>query len=94
MIVAAILISAMLGRPVTIRPLPVGKLNTFAQITVALLVLADEGFGMGLVNLRYAAVLITGLLTLASAIAYIRAWLKHMMAPEPVAGTIAGDSDD
>jgi cardiolipin synthase len=65
-------------------------LNTVAQITVAALVLADEGFGLGFVNLRLAAYWITGLLTLTSAIAYIRAWLKHMMAPMPPTGSAQG----
>jgi cardiolipin synthase len=41
-------------------------------------VLADEGFGLGLVTLRVLLVWITGVLTVASLAAYLRAWLRHM----------------
>lgn len=82
MIVAAVLISAMLGRPVSIRPLFVGKLSTVSQIALALLVLADDGFGLGLTTLRAIGVYLAGVLTLVSAGAYLRAWLRHMMTEE------------
>lgn len=78
MIVAAILISRLMDRPVEIRPLFVSKLNTAAQIAFAALVLgamaaggvpgALLAFGMGVV----------ATLTALSAAAYLTRWLRHM----------------
>lgn len=82
MIVGAVMLSWLLGRPVEIRPLGVSKLNTGAQIAFAGLVLGARaldveatptamlawGLGIGLV----------AVLTLASAAAYLAAWLAHM----------------
>lgn len=78
MIVAAILLSAMLARPVRVRPLMVSKINTAAQIVLALATLADEGFGLGLAGIQTWMVYATALLTVASTAAYMVAWLQHM----------------
>ncbi len=78
MIVAAILVSRLMDRPVEIKPLFVSKLNTAAQIAFAALVLGmmahgDEpgavlAWGMGVV----------AALTVLSAAAYLAQWLRHM----------------
>ena len=47
MIVGAIVLSWVLGKPVTIRPLRVSKLNTAAQIVLAALVLGSLGLRPG-----------------------------------------------
>lgn len=78
MIITAILLSAILGRPVRMRPLMVSKVNTAAQIILALATLADLGFGLGLAGAQVWMVYITALLTVVSAAAYLVAWLQHM----------------
>lgn len=78
LIVSAIILSWLLGNPVRIRPLAVSKANTLAQIVLAGTVLADEGFGLGLQDVRFVLVWVTGALTIASLAAYLRGWLLHM----------------
>lgn len=78
LIVLGVMLSWVLDQPVRIRPLIVSKANTLAQLVLAATVLADEGFGLGLVTLRVLLVWITGVLTVASLTAYLRAWLRHM----------------
>ena len=78
MIVAAILLSLVVGPRVQVKPIFISKFNTLAQILLALLVLADTGFQLGLNTLKLALILLTGLLTAASAGAYLWAWLSSM----------------
>jgi cardiolipin synthase (CMP-forming) len=82
LIVTAVVLSWVLGNPVRISPLWVSKANTLAQIVLAATVLADDGFGFGMANLRILLVWITGVLTVASLAAYLRAWLRHMSGYE------------
>ena len=81
LIVLAVMISWVMNQPVAIRPLAVSKANTFAQILLVALVLADQAFGLGLGAVRQALVWITGTLTLLSLAAYLRAWFTHMTNP-------------
>ena len=78
LILAAVLLSWLMAHPVVIKPLAVSKANTAAQLVLASLVLADAAFDFGLVNTRLVLVWITGILTLMSLAAYLRAWLVHM----------------
>ena len=81
MIVSAVMLSWLVDKPVTIRPLTVSKLNTAAQILLATLVLASLGLGIDfgwLIPIMIAAV---AALTLASVGAYVREWVKHMGSP-------------
>ena len=78
MIVIAILLATMLGKPLRMHPLRLSKLNTAAQIALALLVLGDLGFSLGLGLVREGLIYLTGVLTAASAAAYLRLWLLHM----------------
>jgi cardiolipin synthase len=48
------------------------------QIVLAAAVLADLAFGLGWDVARGVLVLVSGLLTVASAAAYLVAWLTHM----------------
>lgn len=82
LIIAAVVLSWMLGNPVTIRPFIVSKANTAAQITLAAVVMADLAFALGVGQLRLLLVWITVALTLASLAAYMRAWLRHMAGYE------------
>jgi len=56
----------------------VSKANTAAQIVLAALVLGELAFSVQLGPLRTALILLTGVLTVASAAAYLVAWLRHM----------------
>jgi cardiolipin synthase len=80
MIVAAIILSRLMDRPVAIRPLFVSKLNTAAQIAFAVLVLAAKAFDVEPGSFDDAAMLAVAGLTIASAAAYLALWLKHMAA--------------
>jgi cardiolipin synthase len=80
MIIGAVMLSWLVGRPVAVRPLLVSKLNTVAQILFAGLVLGSLGLGFD------AGLLLTGLmglvaaLTLISIAAYVREWVRHIGA--------------
>lgn len=78
LIVSAVMLSAVMDNPVEMRPLFVSKANTAAQILLATLVLALQGFNWTdgwPVSLLIGAV---ALLTAASTAAYLVTWLKHM----------------
>src|SRR5947208_16611114 len=45
MIVSAVILSWVVDKPVPLRPLPVSKLNTVAQIALACLIMAALGYG-------------------------------------------------
>jgi cardiolipin synthase (CMP-forming) len=83
LIVAAIMLSWLLDNPVRIRPLVVSKINTASQLILASTVLADVGFDLGLVTLRWFLIWTTAFLTLASLAAYMQAWLHHMTGYAP-----------
>jgi cardiolipin synthase len=78
LIVAAVMLSSVMAHPVEVRPLFVSKANTATQIVLAALVLADLAFGLGLGVARDALAVVSGLLTAASAAAYLVSWLRHM----------------
>ena len=82
LIVIAVVLSWLLGNPVRIHPLVVSKANTVAQIILAGTVLADEGFKLGLTDVRFVLIWVTGALTIASLAAYLRSWLLHMSGYE------------
>ena len=83
LIVGAVLLSWMLSRPMALHPILVSKANTFSQIVLAGLVLAELGLGLGLSALVAVCIWITGTLTILSAAMYFWAWLKHMASYEP-----------
>ncbi len=78
LIVVAVMLSSVLGHPVQIKPLAISKANTTAQILLAGLVLADEGYHLNLEVVRVALGWITAALTLGSLASYLKAWLIHM----------------
>lgn len=79
MIVAAILISRLMDKPVAIKPLFVSKLNTAAQIAFAAFVLGMMAMGgsLGGTVLAFGMALVAAL-TVLSAAAYLAGWLRHM----------------
>ena len=86
LILVAVLLSWLMDQPVVVRPFLVSKLNTAAQLILASVVLADEGFGLGLGWCRSGLVIVTAILTAASLIAYMRAWVTHMTGDSPLEG--------
>lgn len=78
LIVTAVMLSTIMGNPVAMKPLMVSKANTAAQIILAGFVLAELAFQLDFEQARHALIILTGLLTIASAAAYLVAWLRHM----------------
>jgi cardiolipin synthase len=78
MMVAAVLLSWVMDRPVAIKPLLVSKLNTAAQIAFAAFALAANAYGVDLAGFEDIAMLVVAALTVASAGAYLGGWLRHM----------------
>jgi cardiolipin synthase len=78
MIVGAVLISWVLGKPMEIKPLFISKLNTAMQIAFAGLLLAAQAFSLTLGTWLAAGVAIVAGLTLASTAIYLAQWLRHM----------------
>jgi len=78
MILAAIIVSRLLERPMEIRPLLVSKLNTAAQIAFAGLVLAMMAFQPQTGAVMDTGMWIVALLTVVSGVAYLTRWLRHM----------------
>ncbi len=78
LIISAVLLSSVMGHPVEMKPLMVSKVNTTFQIILAAVVLAELAFTTDFGLLREGLILLCGLLTVASAAAYLVAWLRHM----------------
>lgn len=78
MIIGAVVLSLVMGKPLTIRPLLVSKLNTAAQIAFAAFVLASAGFGIHEPKAFALGLLLVGMLTCLSAAAYLAAWMRHI----------------
>jgi cardiolipin synthase len=78
MIVAAVMLSWIVGRPMAIKPLRVSKLNTVAQIVLAALVLGMRAFGFEMEMLLNLAMAIVAVLTLLSVGFYVAEWARHM----------------
>lgn len=82
LIIGGVMLSWFLGKPITVRPLLVSKLNTVAQIFFACLILASLGFGFNTGIVEIAALVLVAALTLLSIGFYVRDWVRHMNAPD------------
>jgi len=82
MIVGAVLLAWLVGKPLPMKPLLVSKLNTGAQLIFAGVVLATLGLRFEANWLVYGAMTAVTLLTLVSIAAYVREWVHHMGADE------------
>lgn len=78
LIICAVLLSTVMGNPIAMKPLMVSKVNTAVQIVLAAAVLAELAFQADFGPLRGGLIMLSGLLTVASAAAYLVAWLRHM----------------
>jgi cardiolipin synthase len=81
-IIGAVLLGAVIGKPLEMHPLFVSKANTAFQIILVTVTLADIAFDFSLAGVRMVLVWIVALLTAASAAAYLMAWTKHMAGYE------------
>jgi len=80
LIIGAVMLALLLGKPVKIRPLLVSKLNTVAQIVFACLVLGSLAFGFETPRLQSVLMYTVALLTLVSIGFYTREWIRHINA--------------
>ncbi|MCC6888837.1 MAG: CDP-alcohol phosphatidyltransferase family protein [Hyphomicrobiales bacterium] len=78
MIVSAVMLSWLVNKPVTLKPLTVSKLNTVAQILLALVVLAALAFEFDASWAIHALAALVAILTLMSISFYIADWVRHM----------------
>jgi len=82
MIVGAVIVSWLFGKPIPMKPLMVSKLNTFAQVAFAALVLAALGFGFKSSPYEVILMVVVAILTLLSVSFYLVEWVRHMSTIE------------
>jgi cardiolipin synthase len=78
MIVGAVMLSWLMGKPVTVKPHLVSKLNTVAQIVLASLVLAALAFRWNIDTALLLTMALVAVLTLLSVGVYLAEWVRHM----------------
>ena len=81
-ILCGIGVAALMGNPIDIDPLKISKVNTAFQITLVCMVLAAIAFEISAGPLIKAGTLIVAGLTIASAIAYLLTWIRHLSDPD------------
>jgi cardiolipin synthase len=82
MIVSAVILSWLVGRPVTLKPHPVSKANTVAQILLALVILAARAFSFDAELAGKALMALVAVLTTLSVAFYVAEWVRHMNEAE------------
>ena len=78
MIVGAVILSWLMDKPISVKPLMVSKANTVAQIMLAGIVLAVLGFDLAVEPLLAAGYITVAALTVASVAFYMVEWVGHM----------------
>jgi cardiolipin synthase (CMP-forming) len=78
MIIGAFMLAWLVGKPMPARPLLVSKINTVAQILLATLVLAEQGFGFDADVASELMMALVAILTLLSIAFYLAEWVRHM----------------
>jgi cardiolipin synthase (CMP-forming) len=78
MIIGAFMLAWLVGRPMPVRPLIVSKINTAVQILLAVVVLAERGFGFDAGLVSQAMIWLVAILTLLSIAFYLAEWVRHM----------------
>lgn len=82
MIVGAVIVSWLYGKPIPMKPLMVSKLNTVAQVGFAALVLASLGFGFDSTPYDLVLMALVTIFTLLSVSFYLVEWARHMSTIE------------
>ena len=77
-IIGGVILAWILDRPIDVRPLWISKVNTAAQIIYAATVLGALAFTLELDTVRDILAVTVGVLTVASAFAYLVDWVRHM----------------
>lgn len=77
-IIGGVLLAWVLGKPIVVKPHPISKLNTVAQILYACVVLGSLAFQLNWSMITNGLLAIVALLTLTSVAFYVREWLRHM----------------
>ncbi len=80
MIIGAVVLAWVIGKPLNIAPLIISKANTLAQILLAGVVLGSSGFGLDLAGPIVYGSYAVAALTVGSAAAYLAQWTRHMAA--------------
>src|SRR5580658_661032 len=78
MIISGFMLSWLVEMPMEVRPHPVSKVNTVMQILLAVLVLAEKGFGFNTAVLETTGIVLVAALTLLSIAFYLAEWFRHM----------------
>jgi cardiolipin synthase (CMP-forming) len=78
LIVGAVVLAWVIGRPLAMQPSWVSKVNTAAQIVLAVAVLGAEGFRFELGQLMPLGFSVVGLLTFMSGALYMQTWARHI----------------
>lgn len=76
LIITAIILAWLVETPLDIAPLLVSKINTFVQITLVVIILADLAMILNFNGIMLYAYYIVGLTTIASTFAYLLVWGK------------------
>ena len=82
MIVGAVIVSWLYGKPIPMKPLMVSKLNTVAQVAFAALILASLGFGFDSAPYDLVLMALVTIFTLLSVSFYLVEWARHMSTIE------------
>lgn len=82
MIVAAVIVSWLFGKPIPMKPLMVSKLNTVAQVGLAALVLASLAFGFDPSPYDWILMGFVTVFSLVSVSLYLVEWGRHMSTIE------------
>ena len=82
MIVGAVIVSWLFGKPIPMKPLMVSKLNTVAQVLFAALVLASVGFDFNATPYDLILMGFVTVFTLVSVSLYLVEWARHMSTIE------------
>jgi cardiolipin synthase len=82
MIVGAVIVSWLFGKPIPMKPLMVSKLNTVAQVAFAALVLGSVGFGFDAEPYDLVLKGLVTIFTLLSVSFYLVEWARHMSTIE------------
>jgi cardiolipin synthase (CMP-forming) len=78
LIVGAVILSWVVGKPLVVAPSVASKVNTAGQIILAGAVLGMLGLSMSLEPLLYAGFASVAILTFGSGALYMQAWIRHM----------------
>ena len=78
LIVCAVLLSTVMSNPVEMKPLMVSKANTAVQIVLAAVGSCGTRVRRRIRLIRPALIILSALLTVASAGAYLVGWSRHM----------------